>query len=107
MYSPNLGALITQVRSEYDMILIDAPPILQMTDARVAGRLADAMVLVARAGKTTRDALIAARDRLAEDGTVVLGTVLNGWDPKKTVGGYYGYGYGYNPYEKYLKKASK
>jgi capsular exopolysaccharide synthesis family protein len=102
LHSPNLAVLISRFRSEYDMILIDAPPMLHMTDARVAGRLADGVVLVGRAGKTTRDALLTARDRFLEDRIRVLGTVLNGWDPGKTLHGYYGYG-GYKQYGKYLK----
>ena len=92
LHSPNLAALIGRFRTEYDMILIDAPPMLHMTDARVAGRLADGVVLVSRAGKTTRDALLTARDRFAEDRIRVLGTVLNGWNPRKALHGYYGYG---------------
>lgn len=92
LYSPNLAALLSKFRSEYDMILVDTPPMLQMTDARVAGRLADAVILVARSGKTTRDALLAARDRFVEDRIHVLGTILNDWNPKKTLDGYYGYG---------------
>jgi capsular exopolysaccharide synthesis family protein len=91
LYSPNFASLLAQFRSEYDMILIDTPPMLQMTDARVVGRIADAVILVARSGKTTRDAMIAAKDRLEEDRTRILGTVLNDWDPKRSPGGYYGY----------------
>ena len=71
---------------------------LQMTDARLLGRLADAVVLVARAGQTTRDAILAAYQRFSEDRIRVLGTILNDWDPKRSPAGYYGYyrnGYGY------------
>jgi len=78
-------------KKEYDMVLIDTPPMLQMPDARVAGRYADAVVMVIRAGQTTRDAAIAARERLTEDGTRVLGTILNDWNPKVSPNGYYGY----------------
>lgn len=101
LYSPNFAALLSRFRVEYDMILVDAPPMLQMTDARVAGRLADAVILVGRAGKTTRDALLAARDRFLEDRIPVLGAVLNDWNPKKTLGGYYGYTGSYKPYTQY------
>ena len=73
LYSPNFEALINRFRSAYDLILIDTPPMLYMTDARVASRLADAVVLLARSGKTTRDSLVAARDRFAEDRIPVLG----------------------------------
>ena len=78
---------------------------LQMTDARVAGRLADAVILVARSGETTRDAILAAKDRLGEDCIRVLGTVLNDWNPQKAPGGYYGkYQNGY--YGKYNTSAA-
>jgi Mrp family chromosome partitioning ATPase len=53
---------------------------LQMPDARILSRQADAVILVTRAGKTTRDAGLAARQRLQEDGTRVLGVVMNDWD---------------------------
>jgi polysaccharide biosynthesis transport protein len=47
----------------------------------VLGRLADAVVLVVRAGETNRDQAMAARRRLAEDGIPLLGTILNDWNP--------------------------
>jgi polysaccharide biosynthesis transport protein len=47
--------------------------------------------MVVRAGHTTRDAAVAARQRFDEDGTKVLGTILNDWNPKNSPDGYYGY----------------
>ena len=95
LYSANLERLLTKFREEYDTILIDTPPMLQMTDARVIGRLGDGIILVARAEQTTRDAMIAANQRFSEDRIRVLGTILNGWDPKRSThteyGGYYKY----------------
>jgi polysaccharide biosynthesis transport protein len=90
LYSPNLAEIIKKFRHEFDMILVDTPPMLNIADARVAGRLADAVVFVARAGRTTRDAALAAHQRFAEDRTPILGTILNDWDPAKSPGGYYG-----------------
>ena len=91
LYSPFWGALLEKLRLEFDMILVDTPPMLQMTDARVAARMADAVVLVARSNLTTRDVMIAAKDRLIEDRIHILGAILNDWDPKHSPGGYYGY----------------
>jgi capsular exopolysaccharide synthesis family protein len=82
LYSPNFAALIKRFREEYDMVLIDTPPMLQMTDARIASRQADAVVLIARAGVSSRDSIVAARDRFKEDHIRILGTVLNDWSPK-------------------------
>jgi capsular exopolysaccharide synthesis family protein len=94
LYSPVLPELFARAKAEFDMILVDTPPMLSMSDARIAGRLADAVVFVARAGQTTREAVIAAHQRFAEDGTRMLGTILNGWDPRRSPGGYYGYHHG-------------
>jgi capsular exopolysaccharide synthesis family protein len=97
LYSPNTSELLTRLRKQYDMVLIDTPPMLQMTDARVIGRLSDAVVLVARSEQTTRDALVAAARRFSEDRIRVLGTIFNDWNPKRSANGYYGY-YAYRPY---------
>ncbi len=104
LYSPRLPELIEHVRKEYDMVLIDTPPVLQMPDARVFGRYADAVVLVVRAEKTTRDVALLACDRLSEDGTRVLGTILNDWDPKRARS--YGYSNYYNRYHRYYHKTA-
>lgn len=98
LHSPNLGELFAKLKKQYDMVLVDTPPMLQMADARLVGRFGDAVVLVARAGHTTRDAILAAHQRFSEDRIRVLGTILNDWDPKRSSTGYYGYyrtsGYG-------------
>jgi capsular exopolysaccharide synthesis family protein len=91
LYSEKLPELLAQFKKEFDMVIIDTPPMLQMPDARVLGRLADAVILVTRAGQTTRDAAMAASQRFEEDGTRVLGTILNDWNPKSSPGGYYGH----------------
>ena len=106
LYSRNFAPLLARFKKEYDMIFIDTPPMLQMTDARVAGRLADAVILVARSGVTTRDAILAAKQRLEEDCIRVLGTVLNDWDPKKAPGGYYGQYQSSYYYGKYSDKSA-
>jgi capsular exopolysaccharide synthesis family protein len=98
LYSPNLERLISSLRKDFDMILIDTPPMLQMTDARVVGRLVDAVVLVARSGKTTRDALIASKDLLNGDRTPILGAVLNDWKPSPLYGKYHYASYYKRPY---------
>ena len=105
LYSQVLPDMLKRFKQEYDMVLIDTPPMLQMPDARVVGRQADAVVIVVRAGQTTRDAAIAVRERLAEDGTRVLGTILNDWNPKQSPNGYYGSSNGYGYYRGYSKNS--
>jgi polysaccharide biosynthesis transport protein len=97
LYSHRMLELLQRLRSEFDIVLIDTPPLLDITDARILGRLADAAVLVFRAGKTSRDAASAAKRRLTDDGIPVLGTILNGWDVRQAGA----YGYGYSPYDYY------
>jgi receptor protein-tyrosine kinase len=84
LYSVRVSELLQRVRADFDTILIDTPPLLNISDARVIGRLADAAILVIRAGQTTRDLAMTAKQRLVDDGIAVLGTVLNRWDLKST-----------------------
>ncbi len=90
LYSAKFSRMLAKSKNQYDMIIIDTPPMLIMSDARVVARLADAAVLVMRSGHTTRDAVVAARQRLNEDAIQVLGTVLTEWNPDKSLDGYYG-----------------
>jgi capsular exopolysaccharide synthesis family protein len=98
-YSPRMSRLLARLRKEFDMVMIDAPPMIHLADARVLGRLADGVILVVRAGQTTTESALFARQRFAEDGTRVLGTVLNSWDPRTTRR--YGYG-SYHDYRAYV-----
>jgi len=97
LYSSRALDFLKRMSQEFQMIIIDSPPMLNMPDARMLGRLADAVVLVVRSSQTTREAAAAAAERLREDGTRVLGTVLNEWDPRKT--SYSGYPYAYRHYQ--------
>jgi receptor protein-tyrosine kinase len=100
-YSPRMPKLLARLRREFDMIMVDAPPMIHLADARVLGRLADGVILVVRAGQTTTESARFAIQRFAEDGTCVLGTVLNSWDPRSS--GNYGYG-NYGAYKDYAKQ---
>ncbi len=91
-YSPRMLGLLERMRKEFDMVFIDAPPMSYLADARVLGRLADGVILVLRAGQTTREAALLATQRFAIDGTCMIGAVLNSWDPKT------GAGFGYEEY---------
>ena len=83
-----MSRLLERFEAEYDMVLIDTPPMIQIPDARVIGRMSHAVVLVVRAGETTRDTALVATQRFAEDGSRVLGAVLNQWNPEKAEGDY-------------------
>jgi succinoglycan biosynthesis transport protein ExoP len=100
LYSPRLTEFLERVAKEFDLVLIDAPPMLHFADARVLGRHSDGVILVLRSGQTKRDAAMLARQRFDEDGTCVLGTILNSWDLKNPRSPYayaYNDAYKYNP----------
>lgn len=98
LYSPRLTEFLQRVAKEFDLVLIDAPPMLHFADARVLGRHCDGVILVLRSGQTKRDAAMLARQRFDEDGTCVLGTILNSWDLKNFRSPY---AYAYNDAYKY------
>lgn len=89
LYSSRMAELIDFCRGNYDVVLIDTPPFLHLSDARVLGRLSDGVILVLRAGRVRWDSIAAAERRLSEDGTPILGTVLNNWQPGKDGFGVY------------------
>jgi capsular exopolysaccharide synthesis family protein len=80
LFQPNLHALMNSYREHFDMIVIDSPPLVGVPDARLLGRAADGVVLVARANKTSRGSLVTACHRLGLDHSRVLGVVLNDWN---------------------------
>ncbi len=80
LHSTYLDSLVELARSEYDFVLIDSPPMMGMADARLLSRNADGVILISRAGETSPEQLGEARERLADDGTPVIGTILNGCD---------------------------
>jgi len=87
--------VIAWAESIYDQVLIDAPPILAVTDAAIAGRLLDGAVLVIRPDKNRRKMVIRAVQSYVSTGVNVVGLIVNHLAPD-TPGGYgYGYGYGY------------
>lgn len=91
LHSERASRLVNRLRKDFSTVVIDSPPILHFSDARVVGKLSDGVVLVLRAGKTTRDVAMAAERCFLNDGTPLLGTVLNDWKPRKSdrYGSYY------------------
>jgi len=93
--SARAGEVIAALREDFDMVVLDSPPVLPVTDAAVLSALADATLLVATAGKTRRRDFGRAVELLRQVEAPLVGSVLNG---VSTASGY-GYGYGYYRYE--------
>ncbi|WP_182524730.1 polysaccharide biosynthesis tyrosine autokinase [Nocardioides dongkuii] len=94
LQSRAMAELLSTVRGRYDTVVIDAPPLLPVTDAALLASQADGALLVVRWGKTTRDQFSNALGRLDQVGAEPVGVVLN-MVPHRRGGGSYGYGYGY------------
>jgi len=86
-------AVIEQIKSRVNLVVIDSPPLLAVADARILASKADATVLVVAQSVTRGGALRAAHDALARANANVLGVVIN--KVKRGRGGY-GYSYYYN-----------
>ena len=85
----------------FDMVILDGPPVLPVTDPVVMAQLTDATLVVARSRKTTREDLVRTLETLRLANAPVAGLVLNDIVPRRRYGRYgygykYGYGYGYN-----------
>jgi capsular exopolysaccharide synthesis family protein len=95
--SPVTAELLHKLRSQFEYVLVDSPPLLSVSDSRILSTLTDAVVLVTRAYSTPYDVVRRARGLLYAAGARVLGVALNSVDIHK--GGYgYGSGYGYYRY---------
>lgn len=100
LQSQAMEALLEDLRSRYDVVVLDAPPLLPVTDAALLATRADGAVVVVSHGRTTRDQLSTAIERLDSVGATTLGVVVNQTPAKKASSAYgYGYGYGYAPLE--------
>ncbi len=100
--SPRLHALLTELRSHYNYIFLDAPPLLGLADTRIAARLADAVLFVVRWGKTNDEVAVNGIDSLLESRTAVAGAVLTQVDIRNHTKRAYGDALQYyGKYEKY------
>ncbi len=104
LHTERFRQVLAECRASYDRVVLDSPPIAPVTDPAIIGSVTDGVVLVLRAGHTTRDAAKFARRQLGDAGARILGLVINQTDRK---GGGYGYGYGYYaPYGRYYRATS-
>lgn len=95
LYSKKMVSIIAQCRREFDLVVIDTPPVLNLPDARILGRLSDGVILVLRAGRVRSRTIVAGERRLRMDGVPVMGTILNDWNPRTN-------GYGVYPIYDYV-----
>lgn len=99
----NLKEILAQAEAEYDLVIVDAPPILGFPEPLQMAAAADGVVMVAVAGETNRKALDIALSTLRRLRANVLGLVLNEITSDSSEGYYY-HGY-YGKYYKYYHSA--
>ncbi len=106
--SKSVNDLIAVFRKEYDVVLIDAPPVLAATDATIWSGMVDGVILVYQVGRAARGALKRAKAQLDNVKAQILGIVLNGLkadiSPDFTYQDKYDYYYGGYGHDKQKKK---
>lgn len=91
-------ALIAELRTRYDRIVFDTPPLLGVADARVIASLVDAVILVVRWDNTPRNAIRSTFDILAQDAAPVVGAMYTMVDPRSEAAGAAHYSTYYSSY---------
>jgi len=85
-----MSELVARLRDSFDFVVLDTPPILPYADGRALAPIADGVVLVGRAGQTSRGAILRSMELLAEvQSPPILTTVLNGVENQGEDYGYY------------------
>ena len=104
LMSDSFKKLLSSLEDRYDLIIIDTPPILAVTDASIVGRYAATNFMTLRSGWHHLREIQTAFKRFEQNGVKIKGTIFNGVELKKgrydyrygSIYKYYGYNYGRN-----------
>ncbi|HDT4065460.1 TPA: polysaccharide biosynthesis tyrosine autokinase [Klebsiella pneumoniae subsp. pneumoniae] len=88
--------LLSWASDNYDLVIVDTPPILTVTDAAIIGNYAGTTLLVARFEQNTVKEIEVSAKRFEQSGVMIKGCILNG--VVKKASSYYGYGYSHYGY---------
>jgi capsular exopolysaccharide synthesis family protein len=102
IHTERFREILDQCRRDYGRVVMDSPPAGFVTDPAILGNLADGVVLVVRAGHTTREAVSFARRQINDARARILGVIINRTDRRAGGYGYYSY---YAPYGRYYRAA--
>ena len=91
--SRKMEDMLTKLRNDFDIIILDSPPVIAVTDAAILSTKVDGTILVVNSGQTNRDALTRANVLLDNVDTKLLGLLINGIDVDGIYGSYYYYYY--------------
>ncbi|OPA80018.1 capsular biosynthesis protein [Paenibacillus selenitireducens] len=92
--SKHMSGLLSTIRGLYDVIIIDTPPILSVTDAQIVATYSDGVVLVVDSGKVKKDVALKAKASLEHVNAKIIGAVLNNINRNESDSYSYSYYYG-------------
>lgn len=81
--SKSMDALIRQLKSMYDLVIFDAPPILSVTDGQILGNKCEGTILVINSGHTEKDMALKAKEAIESSNSRIIGAVLNNFELPK------------------------
>lgn len=96
LMSKRFASFLDVVGEQYDLVIIDTPPALAVTDAAIVGKLVGTTLLITRFRANAPKEIERAMQTLEGAGVVVKGSILNAIE--RSASSYYGYGYGYYNY---------
>jgi capsular exopolysaccharide synthesis family protein len=105
--SGKMDQLLKETREAFDIVLVDAPPILPVADSIVLSTKVDGVILVYKAGKTPRNSLRLAKERLQTVHAKILGIALNDIRPEVAGSSYSSYIYVYGGKDKDQKSSGR
>jgi capsular exopolysaccharide synthesis family protein len=94
--SNQMSAFLRELKTLFDVIIIDSPPIIAVTDSEILARMVDATILVVSADTTEIDLMEKSVELLKSDNIKFIGSVLNNFTYKSGYGSYYKYYYYYS-----------
>jgi capsular exopolysaccharide synthesis family protein len=77
-----LDSIMLRLMTHYDMVIIDSPPVLSVTDGQLLSKNADGVIMVTNVENNSRERLNDAKDLLNKAGANIIGIVLNGRSPE-------------------------
>ena len=93
--SQKMRDFLADIRTKYDYILMDSPPIVAVTDSEILARYADATTLVVSANTTEIELMMRSLEIIQQDNINFIGAILNNFVYKSSYGSYYKYYYYY------------
>lgn len=81
--STSMDVFIEEVKSKYDIVIFDAPPVLSVADAQILSNKCDGTILVINSGETDKGNVVKAKEALQASNANIIGTILNNFKLEK------------------------